>query len=131
MRKLFFPPMKWLVAEIHRRTSLPVFLHCDGNINAILDDIVNCGFDGLQAIQPSAGMDIRQLKKKYGKQLCLMGNIDLDELLPFGSPEQVTSHVQALASDLNPGRGWILSTCNTLSRAVPLENARAMYAAVD
>ena len=69
MQKVFFPAMKWLVNEIHLRTSLPVFLHCDGNINAILDDIVGCGFDGLQAIQPSAGMDIRQVKKEYGQHL--------------------------------------------------------------
>lgn len=131
MRELFFPPMKWLVEEIHRRTSLPVFLHCDGNINMIIDDIVSCGFDGLQAIQPSSGMDIRQLKKDYGEYLCLMGNIDLDELLPFGTPEDITAHVHALARDLAPGGGWILSTCNTLSRAVPLENARALYAAID
>ena len=131
MRSVFFPPMKWLVGEIHRRTSLPVFLHCDGNINAILDDIVECGFDGLQSLQPSAGMDIRRIKKDYGQKLCLMGNIDLNELLPYGTPEQITAHVKALAKDLAPGGGWILSTCNTLSRAVPPANAAAMYAAID
>jgi len=131
LRKLFFEPFKWLVSEIHSRTSLPVFLHCDGDINSILDDLVWIGLDGLQALQPSAGMDIRQIKNKYGKNLCLWGNIDLNYLLPFGPAEKITAHVKELAKDLTPGGGWILSTCNTLSRAVPFEHAKAMYDALN
>ncbi|MCX7002732.1 MAG: hypothetical protein NTV22_05585 [bacterium] len=131
MREVFFPQFTWLVAEIKRRTNLPVFMHTDGNLNAVLDDIVACGFDGLQSLQPSAGMDIRAIKQRYGARLCLMGNLDLDYLLPHGTPEEIEAHVRALARDVAPGGGWILSTCNTLSRMVPVANAAAMYRAID
>lgn len=130
-RQIFFPPMKWLVDEIHNRTDCVVFMHTDGNINAVMDDIVACGFDGLQSLQPSAQMDIRAIKEKYGKDLCLMGNVDLNYLLPYGTEEEIDTEVRALARDLHPGGGWILSTCNTLSRAVPVASARAMYRAID
>jgi uroporphyrinogen decarboxylase len=130
MRTIFFPQFTWLVAEIKRRTNLPVFLHTDGNLNAVMDDLVACRFDGLQSLQPSAGMDIRAIKRRYGSQLCLMGNLDLDYLLPRGTPEEVAAEVRALARDLAPGGGWILSTCNTLSRMVPVANAAAMYGAL-
>lgn len=131
LRAVFFPPLRWLVQEVHRRTGRPCFLHTDGNINAVLEDIVQCGFDGLHSLQPSAGMDIRAVKRRYGDRLCLMGNIDLDYLLPRGRPEEIEAHVRALARDLAPGGGWILATCNTLTRAVPVANARAMYRALD
>jgi len=131
LRAVFFPPMQWLVKEVHRRTGLPCFLHSDGNVNAVIDDIVQCGFDGLHSLQPSAGMDIRHIKRVYGSRLCLMGNVDLDYLLPRGTPEEIAAHVRALARELAPGGGWILSSCNTLSRAVPVANARAMYHAID
>ncbi|MCX7847815.1 MAG: uroporphyrinogen decarboxylase family protein [bacterium] len=130
LRRIFFPPLRWLVAEVHRRTGRPCFLHTDGNINAVLDDIVGCGFDGLHSLQPSAGMDIQAVKKRYGERLCVMGNVDLDYLLPRGTPEEISNHVRALARVLAPGGGWILSTCNTLTRAVPVANARAMYHAL-
>jgi uroporphyrinogen decarboxylase len=130
MRTIFFPCFAQLVADIRRRTGKPCFLHCDGNLNAVMDDIVACGFTGLQSLQPSAGMDIRAIKRRYGRRLCLMGNIDLNYLLPYGTPDEIAAHVRDLARDLAPGGGWILSTCNTLSRAVPVANAAAMYAAV-
>lgn len=28
------------------------------NLNKVMDDLVECGFDGIQSLQPSAGMDI-------------------------------------------------------------------------
>jgi len=131
LRQLFFPALKWLVAEIHNCTNCVCFMHTDGNINAVMDDIVDCGFDGLQSLQPSAGMDIRAVKKKYGDNLCLMGNIDLDYLQPRGTKEQIQNEVKNLARDIGRDGGWILSTCNTLSRAVPFDAAKAMYDAIE
>ena len=130
-RQLFFPALKWLVTEIHNRTNCVCFMHTDGNINAVMDDIVDCGFDGLQSLQPSAGMDIRAVKKKYGDKLCLMGNIDLDYLLPKGTKNEIQTEVKSLARDVGADGGWILSTCNTLSRAVPFDAAKTMYDAIE
>lgn len=60
-------------------------------------DIVDCGFDAIQSLQPSAGMDIAKVKKEYGDKLCLIGNVDLNYLLPFGTPEEVEKEVKDLA----------------------------------
>lgn len=80
----------------------------------------------MQSLQPSAGMDIEKVKKEYGDQLCLIGNVDLNYLLPFGSPEEVTKEVKELVQKAGP-EGFVLSTCNILTDAVPVENAKAMY----
>jgi len=126
MRDIFFPVLKAEVREI-KKSGVPVFLHSDGNLNAVMDDLIDCGFDGLQSLQPSAGMDIAKIKEKYGHKLCLMGNLDLDHLLPFGTPEEVRAAVRSVIKTAAPGGGFILSTCNILTRDVPVENALAMY----
>ena len=92
-----------------------------------MDDIVGCGFDGLQSLQPTANMDLAELKEKYGHKLCLMGNIDINEILPFSDEETVRRNVRETIEIGSRGSGYILSTCNILTRDIPLQNALAMY----
>ena len=130
LRGLVCQPLSELVRTIHRK-DVPVFLHCDGNINAILTDIADCGFDGLQAIQPSAGMSLGHVKQCVGDRLCLMGNIDLDQVLPFGTEEEVRQTVKDAIDVAADGGGYIVSTCNMLTRDIPPANAIAMYEAAE
>jgi uroporphyrinogen decarboxylase len=131
LRSEIFTFMKWQVAEIKRHRPVPVFFHSDGDLNTVMDDIVACGYDGLQSLQPSANMDIARIKALYGDRLCLMGNIDINYVLPFGTPEEVERVVRETIRVAAPGGGYILSTCNTLIRAIPPANALAMYRAAD
>ena len=130
MSELVFPALKELVNSIKQK-ELFVFLHCDGNINEVLPDIVDCGFDGLQALQPSAGMSLAHVKRHYGDRLCLMGNIDLDYILPFGRKDEVEQAVKEAIEAGAPGGGYILSTCNILTQDIPVENVHAMYGAAE
>ncbi len=131
MERFVYPLWADAVSRIKAHRDVPVFLHTDGDIRTALAEIVECGFDGLQSLQPSAGMDIEQVKRDYGDRLCLMGNLDLDRLLPFGTPEEVEAQVRRLCEKIAPGGGFILSTCNILIDAVPPENALAMYRAAE
>ncbi|MBO3803305.1 MAG: hypothetical protein JTT11_05445 [Candidatus Brockarchaeota archaeon] len=126
LRKLIFP---FLAEEVRtvKRLGVPVILHSDGNISEILDDVVAMGFDGIHSIQPSSGMAIGSVKKRYGDKLCLMGNIDLDRVLPLGTQEEVAEAVKQAIKDAAPGGGYILSSTNVLTRETPAANAFAMY----
>lgn len=126
LRDLFFPYLAEEVKEI-KKLGVPVFLHSDGNLNEILDDIVEMGFDGLQSLQPSANMDLARIKKRYGDRICLMGNIDIDYTLPFGNAAEVKEAVIKALRIAGPGGGYILSSSNVLTRDVPAENAKTMY----
>ncbi len=130
METLAWPFYKTMIERIKAHRDVPVFLHTDGDIRAALPHIAACGFDGLHSLQPSAGMDIVEVKREYGDQLCLMGNLDLDQLMPFGTPEEVGKQARSLCEAMGEGTGHILSTCNILTDAVPVENVRAMYAQV-
>jgi len=127
MAALAWPLYREMIARIKARRDVPVFLHTDGDIRGLLDAIAACGFDGLHALQPSAGVDILDVKRRYGDRLCLMGNMDLDRLLPCGTPAEIAAQVRWLCRNIGAGGGYILSTCNILTDAIPLENAEAMY----
>jgi uroporphyrinogen decarboxylase len=55
--------------------------HTDGNIYPILDMIVDTGIDAINPLEPVAGMDIADVKRRYGDRVCVVGNIDCGELL--------------------------------------------------
>lgn len=126
MEQVAYPFYKKMIAEIKAYKDVPVVMHTDGYIYDALEKIVECGFDGLQSIQPSAGMDIGKVKQLVGDKLCLIGNVDLNYLLPFGTSEEVSTEVKKLAEIAGP-TGFVLSTCNIITDAVPVENAKAMY----
>ncbi|MEI6514723.1 MAG: uroporphyrinogen decarboxylase family protein [bacterium] len=131
MEPLAWPFYADMIRRIKAHRDVPVFLHTDGDIRTLLDKIVGCGFDGLQSLQPSAGMDIEAVKKQYGDRLCLMGNLDLNRLMPFGTPAEITAEVHRLCRTIGADGGFILSTCNILVDAIPLDNAVAMYRATE
>ncbi len=126
MEAVAYPFYKKVIQEIKAYKDVPVIFHSDGYLYDALPDIVDCGFDAIQSLQPSAGMDIERVKKEFGDKLCLIGNVDLNYLLPFGTPEDVKKEVKDLAKKAGPD-GFILSTCNILTDAVKVENAKAMY----
>lgn len=127
MRQVVYPLYRWLIAEIKRHRAVPVLLHSDGQLTPVLDEILASGFEGLHSLQPSAGMDIAEIKRRYGKDLVLVGNIDLDYVMTMAPPGEVEEVVRKTIDAAAPGGGFILSTCNALIEAVPPANALAMY----
>ena len=126
MDRVAYPFYRKMIAEIKACKDVPVIFHSDGYLHKEIPKLIDCGFDAIQSLQPSAGMDIGKVKAEFGDRLCLIGNVDLNELLPFGTPQEVRREVCKLAETAGP-TGFILSTCNILTDAVKVENAKAMY----
>lgn len=131
MAEIAFPFYRQAIAEIRRRRRVPVILHSDGNLMPVMDEILSCGFVGLHSLQPSAGMDIGEVKRRYGSALTLMGNIDLDYVMTAAPAREVAEVVKRTIDIAAPGGGYILSTCNALIDAIPDDNALAMYRTAD
>ncbi len=131
MERFGWPFYREMICRIKAHRDVPVLLHTDGDVRSQLPLIVGCGFDGLQSLQPSAHMDILAVKQHYGHQLCLWGNLDLDRLMTFGTPEEVAEQTRWLCRNIGIEGGFILSTCNILIDAIPFENAVAMYRAAE
>jgi uroporphyrinogen decarboxylase len=124
LRRHLFPWYKEMNRITHEKGRLAVF-HSDGALQQVLDDIVACGFDGLNPIEPKA-MNINEIKKKYGAKVSLIGNIDLGYTLTRGTPEEVRSEVRQRIRDLAPGGGYAVASSNSVPEYVPLANFNAM-----
>lgn len=123
-RRLVFPRLREAVDAFHRRGAL-VLVHSDGNILPLMDMIIEAGVDGVHSLEPAAGIDLAKVKAEYGDKLCLIGNIDVANLLPYGSREEVSSEVKKAIDAAAPGGGYILSTCSAVTDACKPENFAA------
>jgi uroporphyrinogen decarboxylase len=117
-----------LKKEIHafQKRGVKVIHHSDGYIVPLIPHLISAGVDGLHSLEPSAGVDIGEVKKLYGDKLVLVGNIDCGSLLSFGEPEEVKRVVRETIAKAAPGGGYILSSSNSLHRGVRIENVLAM-----
>ena len=112
-------------------SGIPYIKHLDGNTTKLLDSLVmEVGIDGYHSIEPSAGMDIQKLKRMYGNQITLLGNIDCGNLLTHGDPDQVREHVISIIQNVSPGGGHVFSSSNSIHDGVSLDNLYAMLDAV-
>jgi len=128
-RKFTFPHLKKLIATI-RENNVPVILHSDGNLNLILEDIVEMGINALNPIEANAHMDLKEIKKRYGKNICLLGGINND-VLCNGTPEMVEKEVKRVIDIAGPGGGFIpASDSGDFRNEMPLENVLAAVEAI-
>jgi uroporphyrinogen decarboxylase len=123
-REMVVPRYKRVVEKI----TIPWFIHSDGNIEPILKDFLSLGICGVHPNEKGA-MDIRQIKRKYGHRVCLLGNVDLN-LLGAGTPEEVDEEVRGLIRDVAPGGGYIVTSGNSLAGYLQRENVLALSEAV-
>jgi uroporphyrinogen decarboxylase len=122
------PYNRKLIDRAHE-LGLKVVRHSDGNLWSIMDVLIASGYEGLNPLEPQAGMDLKKLKDAYGSKICLLGNIDCEELLPSGTPEQVDAAVKYAMDVAKTGGGYILCSSNSLHPAVNPENCIAMFEA--
>ncbi len=127
LRKIFFP---WLTraAEISHSHGRPLIYHSDGKVDEVLPDIIAAGVDALHPIEPKC-MNIVEVKRSFGHQIALIGNVDLGYVLTRGTPQEVREAVRSLIKQLGPGGGYLMSSANSVTNYVPLANYKAMLEA--
>ncbi len=122
-RRYLFPWMK-RIGDLAAERDMPYIYHTDGLLWEVMEDLIDCGIDALQPIEPAA-MDIREVKRRYGDRLALIGNVEVD-LLARGAEEQVRAEVRRLLREVAPGGGYCLGSSNTIAYYVEPANYRAL-----
>ncbi len=131
-RQLVKPRLAALIDHIKSKADVKFMYHTDGTVTPVINDIIDMGVDILNPIQTSAlGMDTAVLKELYHGRLCFHGAIDVQQMLPFSSPEEVRYDVARRLYDLGRGGGYILAPCHNIGSDVPPENVEAMYHAAN
>jgi uroporphyrinogen decarboxylase len=103
-----------------------VFLHSDGNLGAVLPDLIECGFAAVHPIQPEC-MDMAAVKRDSGDRLTLFGGVSVQSELPGSDPQRIRKLVRRRIDQLGANGGLILAPTNTITEDVPLESIVAMY----
>ncbi len=99
--------------------------HTDGNIMPILDQLVAAKPHALHSLDPQGGVDIAEVKRRYGNQVCLIGNVNCG-LLTSGTDEEVIESARYCIRHGMPGGGYIFSTSNCAFTGLPLERYELM-----
>jgi len=117
---IFCPCLARMVKAFKSAGANKVILHSDGNIESVLDLLVEAGIDGINPVEPKAGMNPEKLKKKYGQKLAFIGGMCNAQILPGGSREEIAEHIRALV-ELGKEGGVILAA-HSIGPDIPLEN---------
>jgi uroporphyrinogen decarboxylase len=128
-RELFYPGLRRVMGGF-KELGFPIIKHTDGNLWPIIDLIIESGIDCLDPIDPQAGMDLAEVKARYGDVVALKGNVDCAATMTFGTPEEVAEETKEALRKGAPGGGFILSSSNSIHSAVKPENYRAMLDAL-
>lgn len=124
LRAHWLPRLKRLNDAWHERGAKCLF-HSDGNLWPILDDLVAAGIDGLNPLEVQAGMTVREVRRRY-PQLFLTGGVDVSQLLPLGTPEEVRAAcLENIAA--TDGIGYFLGSTTELHWEIPVANIMAMF----
>ena len=129
-RRFIMPYLKMIVDECHRH-GVPFIEHLDGNTMLTANELwLELGIDGYHAIEGTAGMDIGEVKARYGDHLVLLGNIDCGQTLTFGTEQEIVEEVKQVLRVAAPGGGYVAASSNSIHGGVPLENVQTMVRAV-
>ena len=112
-------PRMWrkYILPYHRRIvdalDVPVIWHSDGDTEQLLPMAIEAGFVGVHGVDAVAGMDLARIKRLYGPDLVLIGNLDVRVL--FGSDlKAVHKEVDRCIAQGAPGGGYMIASCNSI-----------------
>jgi len=116
-RELAFPYYRRIVDSI----SVPVIWHSEGYIRDYIPMAVEAGIKGLHGMEPAAGMNMGEIKKQFGKDLVLLGNMDGNHIMCQSDLSLVRKEVDRCLREGMEGGGFMLSIAGSAHEGVQLE----------
>ncbi|MFC1463195.1 uroporphyrinogen decarboxylase family protein, partial [Verrucomicrobiota bacterium] len=121
-RELIYPAHKKLFDFAHAR-KLPVVLHCDGFVEALIPSLIEAGIDCLQPIEVKAGMDLLRIKHDFGKRIALIGGMDA-RVLETNDLAAVRRELESKLPTVMKGSGYVLQVDHSVSSLVEYQTYR-------
>jgi hypothetical protein len=118
--RVFLPSYKRMISAFKSAGARWVFLHCDGNLKPFLDLLIEAGFDGINPVEPAAGMDVVKLIEKYHGRLNFVGGVCNSHILPGNDQQKIRRHVEAVVEAGKNG-GLVIGT-HSIGPDIPIEN---------
>src|SRR5690606_9474671 len=117
LRKYFFPYHKRIAQLAHEHGKVYV-LHACGNLEAVLDDLIDdVGIDAKHSFE-DAIMPVTEFKARYGRRVGVVGGLDIG-FLSRASEGEVRARVRHTLESCMPGGGYLLGTGNSVANYIP------------
>jgi uroporphyrinogen decarboxylase len=124
LRAIWLPRLK-RIFEPALKKNIPILFHSDGNIREMIPDLIDSGINALNPIEPY-GMDIVDIKRTFGQDIALVGNLDVGGSLSCGTADDVRRDARALIDTAGQNGGLVLASSHSITRNVKPENFMAM-----
>jgi len=119
-KELLLPRYKKMVCKIREYGIRTVYFDCGGGIKNLIPYLISAGFEGTNYIPMSAGMNVVELKKEYGKDFILMGGIDR-RIISFGTKDEIKNEIERVMSVVPVG-GYLPYLDGGIYIETPIEN---------
>jgi uroporphyrinogen decarboxylase len=131
-RRVFKPRIRAMFEAFRsEKPDIKLAWHSCGSIVPIIPDFIEIGLDVVNPIQPRGkGMEPHFLKREYGRDLVFFGGLDIQELLPRGTVQDVEDEVRRLVDILGEGGGDILAPAHNVQDDTLTDNIFAVFEAV-
>jgi len=118
--RIFFPAYKRMAKAFKDAGAAKVILHSDGNIAPVLDMLIEAGIDGINPVEPRAGLHIPTLKEKYGTKLSFIGGMCNSRVLPMGRKAEIENQAIEI---IEAGRdGGVIIGAHSIGPDIPVQN---------
>ena len=129
-QKLIKPYLAMRIEYTKQFTNAAFLHHSCGSVYDIIDDLIDAGVDILNPIQPGATkMEPERVKAGFGDRIVLHGGFDTQNVLPFGTEQEVEAEAARMINILNQDGGYIFACAHCIQEDVPPENVVALFKA--
>jgi uroporphyrinogen decarboxylase len=128
-KEFILPYYKQIYQEC-KKHGMFIIQHSCGYIDKLLPYMVDAGLNGIQALEPAAGVDLAHLKETLGDKVAFLGGIDASNILNFGTPKDVEEEVKRCIKAAARGGGYFAGASHNILNA-PWENILALRTAIE
>ena len=125
-REFILPYHQQIVAAL----DAPLIWHSDGDVRPLLPMAIEAGFVGMHGLEPATGIDLAEVKREYGQDLALIGNLDVS-LLAGDDLAAVRREVDRCLMQGAPGTGYLFASCNSIFEGLNASAVREMFRYAD
>ncbi len=113
--------------RVARENDMYVLFHSCGAVRSILPDLIDIGVNALLVFQTSArGMEVESIASEFGGRLAFYGGVDVQQLLSYGTLDEVEKQVRANVRAFEDCGGYIVANSHLGVLTIKGENILRM-----
>jgi uroporphyrinogen decarboxylase len=118
------PRIRQMYGLVRSRGKL-VFIHSCGKVDRVFPELIECGVDVFNPFQPEV-MDVFEVKRRYGADLCFFGGVSVQRTLPHGTVAEVREEARRLLEVVGRDGGYIAAPSHWIPADSKPENVAAL-----